>query len=141
MYTIKYGNGSFLFGTQRDGLSRVRQDSRTIDRRFIFPQNGYQISRIHPPLPKISNQPNTETSILWVIATNFSPARPFHTLIIDFILILPESTKKFNCTMSVTDKFSKTVIYILKKKPGRQNNEQLLYSNISFYSVKVSRML
>lgn len=41
-----------------------------------------------------------------------NPARPFHTLTIDFILILPESTENFNCAMSMTDIFNKKIIHI-----------------------------
>ena len=46
----------------------------------------------------------------------YSPARPFHTLTIDFILALPKSSPDdFDCLMSVTDKFSKAITYI----PGK----------------------
>ena len=42
---------------------------------------------------------------------NFS--KPFHNITIDFIVTLPEFKKnKFNCVISVIDKFSKTVIFI-----------------------------
>lgn len=45
----------------------------------------------------------------------YSPARPFHTLTIDFILALPQSYEGYDCVMSVTDKFSKAVTYIYGK--------------------------
>ena len=50
----------------------------------------------------------------------FCPARPFHTLTIDFILALPKSLASEDCVMSVTDKFSKAVTFI----PG-----QITYSS------------
>ena len=45
----------------------------------------------------------------------YSPARPFHTLTLDFILALPKSRKDLDCIMSVTDKFSKAVTLL----PGK----------------------
>ena len=46
----------------------------------------------------------------------FSPAKPFHTLTIDFILALPQSHPDgYDCTMSVTDKFSKAITFL----PGK----------------------
>ena len=44
-----------------------------------------------------------------------SPARPFHTITIDFTLGLPTSTEGFDCILSITDKFSKAVTFI----PGK----------------------
>ena len=43
------------------------------------------------------------------------PSRPFHTLTIDFVLALPESPEQYDCLMSVTDKFAKTITFI----PGK----------------------
>lgn len=45
-----------------------------------------------------------------------TPSRPFHIIIIDFILTLPQSTEGFNIIMSVTDKFSKAVTFISEWK-------------------------
>ena len=45
----------------------------------------------------------------------FCPARPFHTLTIDFILALPETVDGLDCIMSITDKFSKALTFI----PGK----------------------
>ena len=45
----------------------------------------------------------------------FSPARPFHTLTIDFILALPKAFGDEDCAMRVTDKFSKAVTFISGK--------------------------
>ena len=45
----------------------------------------------------------------------YSPARPFHTITIDFILALPTSPEGFDCTMSLTDKFCKAVAFIAGK--------------------------
>ena len=40
-------------------------------------------------------------------------SKPFHIIMIDFIVILSEFKKnKFNCVMSMIDKFSKTIIFI-----------------------------
>ncbi len=47
-----------------------------------------------------------------------TPARPFHTLTIDFILALPKSLPlpdECDCALGVTDKFSKAITYI----PGK----------------------
>ena len=41
-----------------------------------------------------------------------SPARPFHTMTLDFILGLPKSVTDDNTILSVTDKFSKAVTFI-----------------------------
>lgn len=41
-----------------------------------------------------------------------NPPSPFYTVTIDFILALPESTEGFNCTLSVTDKFSKRITFV-----------------------------
>ena len=45
----------------------------------------------------------------------FSSARPFHTLIIDFILALSKAIDGINCAMGVIDKFSKVVTFIADK--------------------------
>ena len=45
----------------------------------------------------------------------FSSARPFHTLIIDFILALSKTIDEMNCAIKVIDKFSKTVTFIVNK--------------------------
>ena len=45
----------------------------------------------------------------------FSPARPFHTLTIDFILALPKTLDGLDYAMGITDKFSKAITYI----PGK----------------------
>ena len=42
----------------------------------------------------------------------YSPARPFHTITIDFILALPKAASGEDCVMSVTDKFSKAISLI-----------------------------
>ena len=42
----------------------------------------------------------------------FFPAKPFHTITIDFILILLESINGFNCATSIRDKFNNTVTHI-----------------------------
>ena len=48
-----------------------------------------------------------------ILQSIISFSKPFHTITIDFIVALFESKKnKFDCVMSVTDKFSKTVIFI-----------------------------
>lgn len=44
-----------------------------------------------------------------------TPARPFHTITIDFILALPLSEEGYDCTMSGTCKFSKAITLI----PGK----------------------
>lgn len=47
-----------------------------------------------------------------------TPARPFHTLTIDFILALPKSLPlpdECDCALGVTDKFSKAITYIPEK--------------------------
>ncbi len=45
-----------------------------------------------------------------------TPARPFHTLTIDFILALPESLlESYDCILQMTDKFSKAITFI----PGK----------------------
>ena len=46
-----------------------------------------------------------------------NPRIPFHTMTINFILRLPQDNK-FNCAMSVTDKFSKAVTVL----PGKESN-------------------
>ena len=45
------------------------------------------------------------------------PSRPFHIISLDFILSLPTTPPpdEFDCIMSITDKFSKAVIYISGK--------------------------
>ena len=46
----------------------------------------------------------------------YSPTRPFHTLIIDFILTLSKSSSDdFDYLMSIIDKFSKVITYISDK--------------------------
>ena len=115
MHSSECGNGSFSIRTWSDGASRVRKNARTIDRWVVYSRNGYQISRIYSPLPGMSNQPIAQTSTIWIVAADFSPGRPIHTLIIDFILVLPKFTEKFNCAMFVTDKFNKAVTDI----PGK----------------------
>ena len=46
----------------------------------------------------------------------FSSARSFHILIIDFILIFPKSlSDECDCILSMTDKFSKVIIFISGK--------------------------
>ena len=42
----------------------------------------------------------------------YTPARPFHTITIDFILALPKASAGEDCIMSVTDKFSKAISLI-----------------------------
>ena len=42
----------------------------------------------------------------------YSPARPFHTLTIDFILALPKAASGDDTVMTVTDKFSKAITLI-----------------------------
>ena len=44
-----------------------------------------------------------------------SPSIPFHTLTLDFILALPTTTEGFDCTLTVTDKFTKRITYIVGK--------------------------
>lgn len=44
-----------------------------------------------------------------------TPPSPFYTITIDFILALPESSEGLNCALSVTDKFSKRIIFV----PGK----------------------
>ena len=44
-----------------------------------------------------------------------SPAVPFHTLTLDFILVIPLSDDEFDYTIIVIDKFTKRIIYILGK--------------------------
>jgi len=44
------------------------------------------------------------------------PLRPFHVIIINFILTLPQFTEGFNIIMSVTDKFSKVNTFIPEQK-------------------------
>ena len=44
-----------------------------------------------------------------------TPARPFHTITIDFILGLPKSAEGFDCIISLSDKFCKAVSFI----PGK----------------------
>ena len=43
----------------------------------------------------------------------FPPVRLFYTFTIDFILVLPILIKNFNCAMTVTDKFNKTLTHII----------------------------
>ena len=43
------------------------------------------------------------------------PSRLFYTITIDFILALPITSKSFDSTMSVTDKYSKRVTFIAGK--------------------------
>ena len=46
----------------------------------------------------------------------FSSAKPFHILIIDFILAFPKSlSDECDCILSMIDKFSKIIIFILGK--------------------------
>ena len=46
----------------------------------------------------------------------FSPAKSFHTLIIDFILTFPKSlSDECDCILSIIDKFSKIIIFISNK--------------------------
>lgn len=42
----------------------------------------------------------------------YTPSRPFYIIIIDFILALPKASIGEDCSMSVTDKFSKALIFI-----------------------------
>ena len=42
----------------------------------------------------------------------YTPARPFHTITIDFILTLPKAAAGEDCIMSMTDKFSKAITFI-----------------------------
>jgi len=43
-------------------------------------------------------------------------SQSFHTITVDFILILLKSSKKYKCIMLITDKFSKTVSFLFEKK-------------------------
>lgn len=45
----------------------------------------------------------------------YTPARPFHTITIDFILALPKASTKEDCIMSITDKFNKAITLIVEE--------------------------
>ena len=41
------------------------------------------------------------------------PPTPYYTITIDFILALPETREEWNCVLSVTDKFSKRITFVV----------------------------
>lgn len=44
-----------------------------------------------------------------------SPSKPFHTISIDFIVALPESSEGLNCVLSITDKDSERITFVARK--------------------------
>ena len=58
-----------------------------------------------------------------------SPPVPFHTIAIDFILALPESTEGFNAIMPATCKFTKRLLFIPGKKTYSAEDWAILLLN------------
>lgn len=56
------------------------------------------------------------------LQTIITPPTPFYIITIDFILALPQTKDGFNTALSITDKFSKRITFVVGKNIWRANN-------------------